>query len=322
MATSAVVERAKRDGLTESDVRLLPELLGIPNMFVFRYGPSGTIIAAVNAPQSVALILQRSEPPLQPDPRAQVREFFDGLCTNTPALREAHRPLPSYSVEWLEGNFFLLQGEDRSTIAWTQWSRDGNILGLTPGYGFGRAERIRAVEQLLFERLPVDSSCRVVWGGRSLENNAHVYHRSQRYGVDLGPCGIMDRDASNIGIMAPISGVVQAAVDGFPDNRVYQQLLRVEHPFGNHVIVTNSHYSVVLAHLRQGSVCVVKGNKIKAGDSVGILGNSGDSSLPHLHVHAQENLPPHHGVPVMFPIYQDFVEPIRNMIIPVESLAR
>ncbi|MNC48479.1 Murein DD-endopeptidase MepM [compost metagenome] len=38
-----------------------------------------------------------------------------------------------------------------------------------------------------------------------------------------------------------------------------------------------------LAHLKQGSVTVKKGDSVKTGDVIGKAGNSGNSSEPHLH---------------------------------------
>lgn len=53
----------------------------------------------------------------------------------------------------------------------------------------------------------------------------------------------------------------------------------VAHPGGEH-----SHY----AHLQRGSVRVAAGDEVKAGQVVGALGNSGNSTEPHLHFHVTE----------------------------------
>ena len=44
----------------------------------------------------------------------------------------------------------------------------------------------------------------------------------------------------------------------------------------------------LLAHLRRGSVRVRKGQRVRAGDALGVCGNSGNSSEPHLHFHLQD----------------------------------
>ena len=77
---------------------------------------------------------------------------------------------------------------------------------------------------------------------------------------------------------------------------------------GNHVVldVGDGTYAV-LAHLRRGSVRVRKGQRVQAGDLLGEVGNSGNSSEPHLHFHLMDG--PRHiiaaGVPFAFPYESD-----------------
>jgi murein DD-endopeptidase MepM/ murein hydrolase activator NlpD len=84
----------------------------------------------------------------------------------------------------------------------------------------------------------------------------------------------------------------------------------------------NSEYSV-LAHLKLGSVRVKVGQKVMPGTMIGRCGNSGNSPVPHLHIHLQ-NTPVifgGEGLPMQF---QDYVadkkpvstgEPERGQII-------
>lgn len=44
----------------------------------------------------------------------------------------------------------------------------------------------------------------------------------------------------------------------------------------------------VFAHLRRGSVRVGKGDRVRAGDVLGEIGNSGNTSEPHLHFHLMD----------------------------------
>lgn len=44
---------------------------------------------------------------------------------------------------------------------------------------------------------------------------------------------------------------------------------------------------MVLAHLRRNSVPVDIGDDVRAGQPLGAIGNSGNTSEPHLHIHAQ-----------------------------------
>ncbi|MFN3472703.1 MAG: hypothetical protein ACK4ZW_01530 [Blastomonas sp.] len=43
----------------------------------------------------------------------------------------------------------------------------------------------------------------------------------------------------------------------------------------------------MLGHFRQGSLRVAPGELVREGQSMGALGNSGASDMPHLHIHAQ-----------------------------------
>ncbi|XRQ10120.1 M23 family metallopeptidase [Actinomadura welshii] len=58
----------------------------------------------------------------------------------------------------------------------------------------------------------------------------------------------------------------------------------------------------VLAHMRRGSVRVRKGDRVRAGDVLGEVGNSGNSSEPHLHFHLMDRPRPlaAAGVPFAF----------------------
>lgn len=57
-------------------------------------------------------------------------------------------------------------------------------------------------------------------------------------------------------------------------------------PAGNHVILSCGGLNVELAHLRQGSITRVPGEQVKAGPTIGAVGNSRNSTEPHLHIHA------------------------------------
>jgi len=85
-------------------------------------------------------------------------------------------------------------------------------------------------------------------------------------------------------LLAPCSGIVVHAQDGLPDG-----VLDLTNAAGNHVIIDNGHELIALAHLRQSTVAVRTGDHVRAGDRIGEVGNSGNSSEPHLHIHASRN---------------------------------
>jgi Peptidase family M23 len=74
-------------------------------------------------------------------------------------------------------------------------------------------------------------------------------------------------------------------------------------PGGNVVVIDHgSGQFSYYAHLRARSVSVKIGNKVKSGDPLGEVGNSGDSTEPHLHFHVMNAADPAQadGVPVVF----------------------
>ncbi|MFP4328389.1 MAG: M23 family metallopeptidase [Paracoccaceae bacterium] len=137
--------------------------------------------------------------------------------------------------------------------------------------------------------------------------------RGQSYAVDffgLGPWGLRasgwqpaDPEAYAIfgaSLRAPCAGTISRAEGHWPDYEVPEsdQVNRL----GNHVILRCGDAEIVFAHMRQGSVAVEPGDRVKVGDMLGEVGNSGASTEPHLHIHAQrpapEDAPPISGEPL------------------------
>ena len=90
-------------------------------------------------------------------------------------------------------------------------------------------------------------------------------------------------------VLSPCKGEVALVVDGIDDMSV--PVMDRDHMAGNHVAINCGEFFLILAHLRQGSIAVAAGDTVKAGDILGQMGNSGNSSEPHLHLHAQRGLP-------------------------------
>lgn len=86
-------------------------------------------------------------------------------------------------------------------------------------------------------------------------------------------------------VVAPCEGTVVTSEDGHADQPVPQQDLSP--PSGNHVMLDCGAVRVVLAHLQRGSIAVDPGQAVSTGDRIGRIGNSGASTEPHLHIHAE-----------------------------------
>ncbi|GAA3965093.1 M23 family metallopeptidase [Allohahella marinimesophila] len=90
-------------------------------------------------------------------------------------------------------------------------------------------------------------------------------------------------------VLAPCSGAIELVVDGVADMQVPQ--MDRQHMAGNYVALNCGEFFVILAHLQKNSVRVRQGDTVEIGARLGEMGNSGNSSEPHLHVHAQRGLP-------------------------------
>ena len=92
----------------------------------------------------------------------------------------------------------------------------------------------------------------------------------------------------NMPVYAPADGKVVTVVNHIQDNPIGQ--VNIEENWGNLVILW--HYGRVYTaccHLRRGTAVVSEGELVRQGQLIGRVGNSGRSSVPHLHFHAQYN---------------------------------
>ncbi len=150
----------------------------------------------------------------------------------------------------------------------------------------------------------------IVWGNWD-DTTSHRTMHSQEFGFDLMQYNddlmipqvdttpnedykMYKKEVITIG-----DGEVVESFDGAPENPTAPEMLpgekraeiAAEHGFvvlasGNHVILKhpNDEYSFY-AHLATDSVTVKIGQKVKQGEVLGKLGNSGNSTGPHLHFH-------------------------------------
>jgi murein DD-endopeptidase MepM/ murein hydrolase activator NlpD len=76
---------------------------------------------------------------------------------------------------------------------------------------------------------------------------------------------------------------------------------------GNHVIIDlgKGRYAFY-AHLQPGRIPVKVGDKVKRGQVIGYVGNSGNSTEPHLHFHISDGNSPlgSDGLPYLFPAFE------------------
>ncbi|MEJ7811711.1 MAG: M23 family metallopeptidase [Gemmatimonadaceae bacterium] len=120
--------------------------------------------------------------------------------------------------------------------------------------------------------------------------------------------------------IAVADGVVAATKDGIPENvpgiNSRAVPITLETVGGNHVIldIGGGHYAFY-AHLKPGSLRVRTGDRVRRGQVVGLVGNSGNSTEPHLHFHVMDGTSPlgSEGVPYRYTAF-DLVGRCRRLI--------
>jgi murein DD-endopeptidase MepM/ murein hydrolase activator NlpD len=107
--------------------------------------------------------------------------------------------------------------------------------------------------------------------------------------------------------LAVADGVVVETTDGIPENvpdPVARAVPITPSTLGGNTIVLDigNRLSAFYAHLQPGSLLVKKGDRVRRGQPLGLVGNSGNSSEPHLHFHLAEGNPSFdaEGIPYVF----------------------
>jgi len=141
----------------------------------------------------------------------------------------------------------------------------------------------------------------IAQGGGTFWLNPHRRVRAQRAALDLvrlsdrtgaASAGLYPTDltrypAYGSPVVSPCAGTVRRVVDGLPDQDI--PVPQPLPPAGNHVEIDTGRELVLLAHLLPGSVLVRAGERVEAGRPLGRVGNSGNSTEPHLHLHAERD---------------------------------
>lgn len=175
-------------------------------------------------------------------------------------------------------------------------------------------------EEALHLRFPLQNGTyHVGQGGSSLAMNHHFGIPAQKYALDIVKLnewgvraqGLLPKDLNSYEIfgdqlIAPCSGEVLSVQNELADQTPPQA--DPANLFGNHVILFCEGYSILLAHMKKGSVQAQVGEQVEAGSVLGEVGNTGNTSEPHLHIHAvkgrfsekEEVAGTAEGVPILF----------------------
>ncbi len=136
------------------------------------------------------------------------------------------------------------------------------------------------------------------WTVTQAYDGEHTHKDDWRHALDFE---ILDEDGSSYrgegdkssdyycfdkAVLAPADGTIEEVTDGIEDNNIGD--VNLLHNWGNTIIIQHADglYSK-LSHLKENSVTVKKGEKVKQGQTIAKCGNSGRSPVPHLHFQMQ-----------------------------------
>ncbi|HRO43060.1 MAG TPA: M23 family metallopeptidase [Flavipsychrobacter sp.] len=141
----------------------------------------------------------------------------------------------------------------------------------------------------------------ILQGGKGLPSNFfHYSYRGAIYAIDIVRLNNFGNRANKIfssrledyhiyndTIFSPCNGIITRARDENPDN-IPPDRTRGPSNTNSVVIETDSFY-VFMAHLKYKGVFVLEGDIVKTGQPIGLVGNSGFTLEPHLHIQAHKN---------------------------------
>jgi len=161
--------------------------------------------------------------------------------------------------------------------------------------------------------LPFKGEWFVAWGGHVINENQHAVSTSQRFAYDLvirkGSKTFSGSGKSNSDyfcydqpVIAPAQGHVVEILDNVEENKIGQS----SEIHGNRIVIDhgNNEFSI-LSHFKKGSFVVKVNDFVEKGQLLGLCGNSGHSSEPHIHYHLQNSpdIENGEGLPIRFYSY-------------------
>jgi hypothetical protein len=180
---------------------------------------------------------------------------------------------------------------------------------------------------------PLSGEWYVVQGGRAELINGHQVAVAQDYALDVlqevdgqtytgDPKNSANYYAWGEPVRAPTDGVIATVINTFSDQSIGS--VDLQNPAGNQVVLKIGEGTfIAFGHLQSGSIRVSAGQGVRRGEIIGLVGNSGNSDEPHLHVQAQNsaifdvNKPPQ-GL-ITYPLLFDNVQVVRsNQVLPVQ----
>ncbi|NNL01608.1 MAG: peptidoglycan DD-metalloendopeptidase family protein [Eudoraea sp.] len=172
----------------------------------------------------------------------------------------------------------------------------------------------------------------VLHGGASPFTNGHFHVKPQNYALDIVGLNSVGMRAASISgganlndyviygtpVYSPVNGFITVVVDEYDD--LTPPNTDTDHLAGNHVLIKAEGVEVLLAHLKKGSVAVNVGDTVTTNTLIGNVGNTGNTSEPHLHMHIEKDGEPNtvlDGSAVAFTINKQFL--VRGDVLALEE---
>lgn len=138
----------------------------------------------------------------------------------------------------------------------------------------------------------------VVHGGSTAILNYHgIFAEQQKYAIDINQLngwglragGVLPEKLDSYAVFgdtvySPVSGKVIQKRESLNDRTPPSS--QSSKPAGNHIWIKRDSLYVVLAHLKHESIRVEEGEKVQVHQPLARVGNSGNTTEPHLHIHA------------------------------------
>ena len=123
--------------------------------------------------------------------------------------------------------------------------------------------------------------------------------------VDGDPEALASWPSYGAEVVSAARGVVVGTRDGFADNSPVGSLppISLDNVGGNYVVIDiGGGRFAWYAHLQPGSLRVSVGDRVRRGQRLGLVGNSGNTDFPHLHFHVMDSPSPlaSDGLPYVF----------------------